>query len=151
MIVPPVMAPLVAMLVTVPVFAVAPVAMPSSFVLSALVITPARLVDAAATEVLLPVLLVIVTAVVVLLLPRLVATLTCAPAAMPSSFDLSAALIEPAALVVAAEMPIVPLVVIVPPVIGALVAMLVTVPVPALPLLAEVIRPCASTVMLASV
>ena len=53
-----------------------------------------------------------------------------APAVMPSSLVLSAEDIEPAALVVAADIPIVPVVVIAPPVIGALVAIFVTVPLP---------------------
>jgi hypothetical protein len=47
--------------------------------------------------------------------------------------------------------PIVPVEVIVPPVIGAVVAMLVTVPPPAEPLLAAVILPLASTVRFVAV
>ena len=57
-------------------------------------------------------------------------SVTSAFVSMPSNLVLSALDIEPAALVVAALIPIVPVDVIVPPVIGAEVAMDVTVPLP---------------------
>ena len=72
--------------VTVPVFAVAPVAIPSSLVLSAELITPAKLVVAISSVAVVPVELVTGTAVVVRVpCAKFVATLTCAPAAIPSS------------------------------------------------------------------
>jgi hypothetical protein len=80
----------------------APAAMPSSFVLSAATKTPAFEVVAAGNVVFVPVDDVTVTVVALTEFPKLVATLTCAPASIPFSFVLSAEVKRPAADVVAA-------------------------------------------------
>jgi hypothetical protein len=88
--------------VTVPAFAVAPVAIPSSLVLSAALIEPAAEVVAADIEIAgaVPPL---ETIGAVPVTPVTVPAFAVAPVAIPSSLVLSAALIEPAAEVVAAE------------------------------------------------
>lgn len=83
-VVPPVMLRLV------PTLTCAPAAMPSSLVLSPVAIKPALLVLATGTDTLLPVLEVIVRELPEPPIARFVPTLTCAPAAIPSSLVLSA-------------------------------------------------------------
>lgn len=80
----------------VPTLTWAPASMPLSLTRSAWVMAPASVVLAAGISTLLPLELVIVTAVPVRVRPRLVATLTSAPASMPPSLSNCAVVISPA-------------------------------------------------------